>query len=206
MLLILITLFALAGMSLWMTSTFNKLSSQVSNILIPELSHSSDLHLAIKYVHRKMDALPRSKSNAGNRVIVTDLIEELDKISMGIDKIQNDEYSESLARMTTNLLPIVNAYSLTVSKKIQVKKDLERKKKLLDDIYLSQMQKEGVSNEVKGKIHKLYILSRSLSDISTSFLLKRTEQEILFLNKELGKTSKVDKQFFNVISNLESLD
>jgi len=201
MFLILITLFALAGLSLWMTNTFNKLSSQVSNDLIPELSHSSDLHLAIKYVHRKMDALPRSESNAGNRVIVTDLITELNKISIGIDKIENDEYSAALAIMTTNLLPIVNAYSLTVTKNIQVKRDLERKKKLLDDIYLSQMQKEGISSEIKSKIHKLYILSRSLSDISTSFLLKRTEQEISILNEELDNNSNVDKQFFNIINN-----
>ena len=172
-------------------------------ILIPELSHSSDLHLAIKYVHRKMDALPRSESNAGNRVIVTDLIAELNKISLGIDRVKNDEYSESLARMTSNLLPIVNAYSLTVARNIQIKKNLERKKKLLDDIYLSQMQKEGISSEIKSKIHKLYILSRSLSDISTSFLLKRTEKEILLLNKELANNSHVDKQLFNVINNQE---
>jgi len=203
MLLILITLFAMSGLSLWMTSTYNKLSAQVSNELIPQLTHSSDLHLAIKYVHRKMDALPRSISTANNRVIVTELMAELNKISLAVDFVIQDKYRQSLVQMTSQLLPIVNAYSFEVTQNLQIQKDLQRNKKILDDIYLSQIQIINLPIEVKEKLHRLYVLARSLSDITTSYSLKKSIKEILKINKNLRELNVVNSQFYNIISHRE---
>ena len=200
MLLILVALFTMVGMSIWMTATFNKLSEQVSQELLPELSRSNDLHLALTYVHRKMDALPRVDSNAGNRVIVAELITELNKISAAIDNINNDQYSRSLSEMTNILVPIVNAYSLAVARNIQIKMDLQSKILLLDDIYLKQVQSDSVDNVLKGQVNKLYTLSRSLFDLQTTFLFKRSIQKISIIINALAKADQLNENLFNVIS------
>ena len=203
MLLILVALFTIASMSFWMTGSFNTLSAQVSNQLLPELARSSDLHLAIKNVHRKMDALARVKSNAGNRVIVKELMAELDKISLAIDDIANDQYSQSMSTMTNTLLPIVNAYSLEVTRSFQGQVQLQRKIQVLDEIYLTHIQQPKEDLVGKEQINKLYTLSRSLADLPTTFLFKRSTQKIYKSISMLSDHPGAYEQFFNVISNPE---
>lgn len=83
---------------------FSHSTVSVSEQLLPELAKSFDLHLSIQNVHRKMDALPYVKSKAGKRVIVEDLIGDLNLITLGLDSIKSDKYSSVMLKNSPRIV------------------------------------------------------------------------------------------------------
>ncbi len=204
MLVILVTLFIMTGLSLWMMDKFNVLSSQISQKLVPELSKASDLHLAIKNVHRKMDALKHVQSKAGNRVLVQELIDQLQQISIAIDSISIDKYSQLMAAMTKELMPIVNSYSLEVDGFITHKNELRKQTELLDKYYLGQLLSlKDQQTDSAGELNQIYTSARSLADQKTSFLFKNTANNILKTISHLKakQAQNSSNSFFDVIIN-----
>jgi diguanylate cyclase (GGDEF)-like protein len=173
MLVLLVALFAMSGISFWMMDKFNGSTVLVADKLLPELSKSSNLHLAIKDVHRKMDALPHVTSKAGNRVIVQELVSDLKMITVEVDTIRIDKYSALMVKMAQELLPIVNSYSLEVDGYIENRKKIRRQIKQLDTTYLQELENlEDHPTLNSTELNKLYLLARSLPDLATTFLFK----------------------------------
>jgi diguanylate cyclase (GGDEF)-like protein len=204
MLVILITLFMMTGLSFWMMDKFNMLSSQVSQKHVPELSKASDLHLAIKNVHRKMDALKHVQSKAGNRVLVQELIDQLQQITIAINSISIDKYSQLMAAMTKELMPIVNSYSLEVDTFITNKNTLRKQTELLDKYYLGEllMLKEQQTDSA-GELNQIYTSARSLAGHKTSFLFKNAANQTLKTINHLKakQQSSTSDSFFDVVTN-----
>ncbi len=199
---ILISLFILTALSIWMNKKFNDLTYRVSAQHLPELSNSSDLHLAIKNIHRKINSLTHSESKIANRIIVRDLIDELYQVSVVIGKLFNDEYSKTLRLMSKELLPIINSYSLEVDKFLFKKNELRRKIMLLDKLYIVQLEKHEIKEHVhNGILNKLYISARSLPDLPTTFKFKEAQKKIKSLIKELKANSFSGSGLYNVIEN-----
>ena len=208
MLVILITLFMMTGLSFWMMDKFNSLSSQVSQKHVPELSKASDLHLAIKNVHRKMDALKHVQSKAGNRVLVQELIDQLQQITIAIDSITIDKYSQLMAAMTKELMPIVNSYSLEVDSYITYKNELRKQTELLDKYYLGELLSLRVTardpqTDSAGELNKIYTSARSLAYHKTSFLFKNATNNLLKTISHLKSKQppNASDSFFDVITN-----
>ncbi|MCV2403414.1 GGDEF domain-containing protein [Marinomonas sp. C2222] len=203
MLLILVTLFVLASISLWITSTFNNLSWKVSNQLMPQLEYYSDIHITVKNVHRKIDALPHSRSKSANRVVVSELLDELNKISNRVSDSEASQYNLAIKKMTTELFPIVSTYSLEVMRKIEIEQELKLKKKQLDTLYLAHTYNPELSLELREELHQIYVDSISLSEISTSFLFKRSTQSIRKKSKQLLDKKVINSDFYNTINDPE---
>jgi diguanylate cyclase (GGDEF)-like protein len=199
MLVILITLFLITALSFWMMDKFNYLSLIVSEKQVPELSKSSDLHLAIKNVHRKMDALSHAKSNAENRVVVQELSNELHQITLAIDNISRDKYSKLMLAMTKELLPIVNSYSLEIDRFIDSKLSLRKQIIALDDAYINRLMNTQTHQMGEASdLNQFYTSSRSLPDYPTTFLFKRAKNNIINKIKHLKQNGISDNLFFEI--------
>ena len=197
---ILIALFILTALSIWMNKKFNDLTFRVAEQHLPELSNSSNLHLAIKNIHRKINALTHSESKIANRIIVRDLVDELYQVSAVIDKLFNDEYSQTLRLMSRELLPIINSYSLEVDNFLFKKSELRRKITLLDKLYIVQLEKHEIKEHThNNSLNKLYISARSLPDVPTTFKFKEAQRKINLLIKELKIKSFSGSGLYNVI-------
>jgi len=185
---ILISLFSIASISFWLTNQFNSLSSVVSEKHLQELSKSAELHLLVKNIHRKMDALIHETNKVGNRIIVQELINEIKQVSAGVSEISEDSYSQSMALMIDELLPIVNSYSLEVDEYLLMKKQLLEKITMLDTLYFTALDEQKFRiYSYNEKLNRLYILTRSLPDLPTTFKFKKTTKEIQRLINELNR-------------------
>lgn len=197
---ILIALFILTALSIWMNKKFNDLTFRVAEQHLPELSNSSNLHLAIKNIHRKINALTHSESKIANRIIVRDLVDELYRVSAVIDKLFNDEYSQTLRLMSRELQPIINSYSLEVDNFLFKKSELRRKITLLDKLYIVQLEKHEIKEHThNNSLNKLYISARSLPDVPTTFKFKEAQRKINLLITELKIKSFSGSGLYNVI-------
>ncbi|MDB4837855.1 GGDEF domain-containing protein [Marinomonas sp.] len=150
-----------------------------------------------------MAELPRSKSKAENRVVVSELIIELNTISKEISREINNEYDSTISEVTNNLLSIVHEYNLEVSESLHIKESLLQKAEQLDEIYLIHVNKEQIAPSIKEKIHHLYLESRSLPEINTSFLFKRSAQKISTLTQEFLQQKIISESFYNIIEGPE---
>lgn len=202
MLVILIALFCMTGLSIWMMQKFNSMSDDIAKKHIPELARSSDLHLAIKNVHRKIDALSHVKSKTGSRIIVQELIEQLQQIRMAIDQISIDKHSNLMTAMTQELLPIVNSYSLEVDSYTDSQSDLYQQTLLLDKLYLDELNyltSQGLNSV--GELNKIYTGARSLAAHKTSFMFKQASKRIIKNIIKHPSNRPQTNDFFNTITN-----
>ncbi|MEH6446143.1 MAG: GGDEF domain-containing protein [Oceanospirillaceae bacterium] len=190
----------ITALSFWMMDKFNYLSLVVSEKQVPELYKSSNLHLAIKNVHRKMDAIAHVKSKAENRVIVQELSSELRQITFAIDNITNDKYSKLMSAMTKELLPIVNSYSLEIDRLIDSKTDLYKQIIALDDAYINKlMDIEPHKVTEASALNQLYTSVRFLPDYPTTFLFMRAKNNIINEIKHLKNRNVIDGPLFELI-------
>ncbi|MEM5527507.1 GGDEF domain-containing protein [Gammaproteobacteria bacterium AS21] len=201
---ILISLFAIATISFWMTSQFNSLSSEVSEKHLQELSKSAELHLLVKNIHRKMDALIHETNKVGNRIIVQELISDIKQVSSGVMQMSEDSYTQSMILMINELLPIVNSYSLEVDQYLLMKKQLLQKIAMLDTLYFTALDEQKFRvYSYNDKLNRLYTLTRSLPDQTTTFKFRKTAKEIQKLISDLNKQYYDSDALFELIYNAD---
>ena len=202
MLVLLFILFMMTGSSFWMMGKFSYSTVSVSEHLLPELSKSFDLHLSIQDVHRKMDALPYVKSKAGKRVIVEDLIGDLNLITLGLDSIKSDKYSSVMLKIARELLPIVNFYSLEIDSYIENRTKIRSTIVNLDSAYLKALENITENSKINtNKINQIYLLSHSLLNVPTTFLFKRAKTRLFKMINKLDIVSLDVSSLVGTISN-----
>ena len=201
---ILISLFAITTISFWMTNQFNSLSSVVSEKHLQELSKSAELHLLVKNIHRKMDALIHETNKVGNRIIVQELIKDIKQVSSGVIEMSEDSYTKSMELMINELLPIVNSYSLEVDQYLLMKKQLLKKITMLDTLYFTALDEQKFRiYSYNDKLNRLYILARSLPDQTTTFKFRKTTKNIQKLISELNRQYYDSDALFELIYNAD---